>query len=299
MSACAPPPPFRTRTNVLFASQSPLAVVHRTGPRRHHQLLLWDTKSDTFTPGQWMKGLVRLWDLSPDGSKLIYWAAQYHASAPRHSRRILAPDGDETFDPLATPAHVVARFNKRYPKRKLPLYMTGGKKLAPPPREIQGVWTAVSNPPYFSALAIWPCLGHWTGGGYFASNHDIVIYEPESAITPISNSAMPSNFKTHSFVASGVMKPSADQLARNPRHDPDDTQRAVAAALVRAGAKFVDWTRMTPLGDILFACDGSIYRHTGVPSSIGPNLLSDARRLVDLSANRFELIRPPAAAMRW
>lgn len=56
---------------MLFASRAPVAVILRRGPRTHWQLILWDTRRDTFTPGQWMKGLVKLMGLSPSGDKLI------------------------------------------------------------------------------------------------------------------------------------------------------------------------------------------------------------------------------------
>ena len=66
--------PYRTRTSVLFAARAPKAVILRRGPRVHYQLILWNTARDTFEPGQWMRGNVRLADLSPSGDKLLYFA---------------------------------------------------------------------------------------------------------------------------------------------------------------------------------------------------------------------------------
>lgn len=301
VSSAIAPPPFRTRTDVLFASEAPFAVVHRRGPRLHHQLLLWDTRKDTFTPGQWMKGLVRLCDLAPDGGKLIYWAAQYHSSAPRHDRPRSAPAEEAAFDPIAAPRRFVDRLRSKHPHRKLPRYLGGGSgpPNRPPPRENQCAWTAVSNPPYFSALAVWPCLGHWTGGGYFASSRTIAICEPQNAMTPLENVPAPTGYKIFSFLDPRVAKPIPEKLARSPRRHLGECQRAVAEALVAAGVHWFDWANFADDGDILFACDGSIYRHAGTPANIGPDLLHNARRLIDLSPARFELIRAPNAAMRW
>lgn len=36
-------------------------------------------------------------------------------------------------------------------------------------------WTAISRPPYFTALALWPNLGAWYGGGVFNSDRDLML----------------------------------------------------------------------------------------------------------------------------
>jgi hypothetical protein len=64
--------PYRTRTSVLFALHAPRAVILRRGPRSHHRLIVWNTDDDTFEAGQWMKGNVRLCDLSPSGTMLTH-----------------------------------------------------------------------------------------------------------------------------------------------------------------------------------------------------------------------------------
>ena len=72
------PSPYRTRLQVLFAAEARKAVILRRGPRTHYCLINWDLETDTFTEGQWMKGNIKLCDLSPTGDKLIYWARQEH-----------------------------------------------------------------------------------------------------------------------------------------------------------------------------------------------------------------------------
>lgn len=36
-------------------------------------------------------------------------------------------------------------------------------------------WTAISRPPYFTALALWPNLGAWYGGGVFKTDRDVLL----------------------------------------------------------------------------------------------------------------------------
>jgi hypothetical protein len=64
------------RLYVIFARDAPVAVVFRRGPSRWVQILKWSTETDSIEEGQWFRGRIyeRRCDLSPDGSKLIYFA---------------------------------------------------------------------------------------------------------------------------------------------------------------------------------------------------------------------------------
>jgi len=194
-----PTPPHRTRIDVLFAAEARRAVILRRGPKTHYQLIAWDLSNDTFTCGQWMKGLVRLYDLSPDGRLLIYWAAQYHASAVERRLRVRARGGAAAlgagYDPVKVTSSKSARRLVRR-GRKVPRYLREAAGLpasasAPQPQPNTGTWTAISPVPYFTALAIWPAFGHWTGGGVFMSNGHIVIGEPENRMTPVAHVPIP------------------------------------------------------------------------------------------------------------
>jgi|SRR5262245_3156716 len=109
-----------------------------------------------YEAGQWMKGNVRLCDLSPSGSRLLYFAEQFHPRAM--SKVTLGP-----YDPLR---QTFAKHPKRLvrPGRKVPRYMRrpaegpGGAAT----RAVMGSWTAISTPPYFSLL--WRS-GHQSAGG--------------------------------------------------------------------------------------------------------------------------------------
>lgn len=113
-------PPVPCRLSILKAREAHAAVILPRGPSRWVELILWDTKEDRFQRGQWFNGRIYEFccDLSPDGTKFIYFAAQYD--------------------------------------RK---------------REACGfeAWTAISKPPYLTALALWPSYGVY-GGGLFLDN---------------------------------------------------------------------------------------------------------------------------------
>jgi hypothetical protein len=69
------PPP---RLFVIMAREAPVAVVLRRGPASWAQLTLWNTESDLFTPGAWLRGRIYEdeCDLSPDGQLFVYAALQ-------------------------------------------------------------------------------------------------------------------------------------------------------------------------------------------------------------------------------
>jgi hypothetical protein len=113
----------------LLAREAPIGVIFRRGPTRHEQLILWDTRNDTFTPGQWFKGRIyrESADLSPNGELLVY---------------------------------VARKMNHRTIED----------------RDVGPVWRAVSKPPYFTALALWPMLDiYLDSGGWFIDNQTLAV----------------------------------------------------------------------------------------------------------------------------
>lgn len=119
--------PAATRIHVLLAREAPVGVIIRRGPHRQAHLLLWDTRTDAVTPGQWLKQRVYSLrcDLSPDGKRLSYFVLDGQHGTP-----------------------------------------TGG------------TYTAVSRPPYFTALALWPKGDTWHGGGLFVNDHTLWLNGP-------------------------------------------------------------------------------------------------------------------------
>jgi hypothetical protein len=63
----------------ILAREADTAVIFRRGPSKLVRLIRWDLATDTFEPGQWLKGRIYhdKSDLSPDGKKLVYLAANW------------------------------------------------------------------------------------------------------------------------------------------------------------------------------------------------------------------------------
>lgn len=313
MEQDAPLPPFRTRIEVLFAARADKAVILRRGPRTHYQLIAWDLRSDTFTCGQWMKGLIRLCDLSLDGRMLIYWAAQYHPSAVERRLRIRSRGEGQRhgadYDPLKGGSAMAAKRLVRR-GRKVPRYLREAAGLIPSGQRAQentGTWTAVSPVPYFSALAIWPAFGHWTGGGIFAGDSRIVVFEPEDRMVPVVTVPIPE--RVHIQSAWSLVRSELARAAQDPLYDfdtrirqrPPDIQARcdeLAAALKRDGLRTIEWVHERGR-DVLFAADGAIYRVPGGRALAPEAYVCAARKLIDLAPMRFELMRAPPEAMRW
>jgi len=300
------PPPFRTRLEVLFAERAHKAVILRRGPKTHYCLIAWDLATDSFTCGQWMKGVIRLCDLSPDGRMLIYWAAQYHPGAADRRRRA-RPHG--TFESVrAGAAQEAAKRLRR--GRKVPRYLRSASGIVTgAPQENMGTWTAISTVPYFTALAIWPAFGHWTGGGVFVGDNHIVLFEPQSRMTPAATVPIPTRFCIQSastVVGIGTrMERSAHAPAfvynTSPRRFPPDKKAfrdELEAALKGGGLRTIEWAHAVDK-DVLFAADGAVYRVPKGAALAPQDYVAAARKLIDCTGMKFELMRAPSEAMRW
>lgn len=104
------------------------------------QLISWDTAKNTFQSGQWFHGRIyeKRCDLSPNGEKLIYFAAKHYVATR-----------------TTTPSNT---------------------------------WTAISKPPYLTAIEFWPGDNSTLcGGGLFESDKRVVInaYRGESKALPL------------------------------------------------------------------------------------------------------------------
>ncbi len=140
------------RLFAILAREAPIGVILRRGPSKWVELILWHTDTDNFDHGQWFKGTIynRACDLSPDGSKFLYFGSKYHlqrwdATTNQHDRTIMYE------------------------------------------------WTAISTPPYYTALALWPYLGPdnaW--GGHFMDNS--TLYLRGTSNTP-AQGALPNGWK--------------------------------------------------------------------------------------------------------
>jgi len=118
--------PVPCRIDGIVAHSANSAVVFRRGPSHRCQLLTWNFDSDEILPGQWLNG--RVYTPRCDVSpdgRYLVIGATNYSRSRNISHPSVKP-GDE--------------------------YLTSG-------------WTAISRPPYFSALALWFTGGAWNGGG--------------------------------------------------------------------------------------------------------------------------------------
>jgi len=136
--------PAPCRLYALLAREAPVGVILRRGPTRWVQVIRWDTRTDTFTPGHWFRGRLYEYkcDLSPSGDRFLYFAA-------KHNR---------------------------------------GPGANPP---VGYVWTAVSRPPYLTALALWSNLDTRFGGGLFSEENEIWLDTWSGIDKPLDLGALP------------------------------------------------------------------------------------------------------------
>jgi hypothetical protein len=93
-----------------------------------------------------------------------------------------------------------------------------------------GTWTAISRPPYFTALAVWPKGDTWGGGGLFVSNSHFLLAHSTTRINSdidefklMDGFTLPKRFRMQPFVR------------HSPVHDCDVQQ----ARMVPSGWRFV------------------------------------------------------------
>jgi hypothetical protein len=293
-------PKPQIRLYCILARETPLAVVFRRGPSKRVLLVLWHTDTDQFHEGQWLKGRIyeRRCDLSPNGRRLIYFAADY----------------------------------------KEPYFS----------------WTAVSKPPYLTALALWPKGDGWGGGGLFERKHKILLNHRAAEMQLAEGFRLPRNLHIKPFGQRpgwGEDSPIVDaRLSRdgwrvvesgeaiehgigaspwvefNPpivwskQHRQSrryELQMHIQGLHQRDGPWYViehlvndrdtgsvislgrtEWADWCHSGDLVFAKDGKLFRlgFSGKGVLTGPNT---AKLLIDLSDRIFKEVAPPSDAKQW
>ncbi len=285
--------PVPARIFMIFARESPTAVLLRRGPSKWVQLLKWDTRTDTFKPGQWFHGRIyeRRCDLSPDGSLLIYFAQKVE-----------------------------------------------GRTLKDP--EYTYAWTAISKPPYLTALALWPKGDCWHGGGLFESNCTVLLNHKDNRAEPhpdhvpqglrvelknnvsgeddplfserlqrdgwrlkqdwqVKYRGYPVGFETiqpeirEKTISNGS---SMIRLTRSVQGSDYSEEFAVRMSKKSETAPIdrASWADWDQQGRFVFARDGRIFTGT-----IGPAGLSDTTELIDLNSVKPEPLAAPDWASRW
>ena len=290
------------RVFVLLARNANVGVVFRRGPSKQVLLLRWDLESDSFEAGQWLKARIyeRRCDLSPNGERLVYFAASYRGPLPLQT------------------------------------------------------WTAVSRPPYFTALALWPKGDAWGGGGLFSGESHLLLNHPASQMALADGFAVPRKVRIGTLPNAGRGEDSpifeersrrdgCEVLQRGTRLEQRKTARlwikydppkiwskphplrSVRCRLLRCteGIKEVDgpwyltsyrldegrdgdgrdigradWADWCPDGDLLFAKEGKLFR-IAMTSRARFDVKAPARELVDLSPLTFVQRQAPVEAKAW
>lgn len=291
--------PHRVRLDALFASDAPVAVILRRGPKRFYRLIKWDLDTDTFELGQWMVGEVGLSDLSPDGTKLLYWAHQY-GGARRSGPASETSGTDSAYEPLEAPQP------KRRKARRVPRYqrVAAGqvsRRQVRGPRAIGDTWTAISTPPYFSALAVWAAKDRYQIGGLFLPDGAVLLPLPEDQLTPHYNVEPKRRLRSESWYSETHFRQVRSTSAISPGYgDIACHELTYVRGLREAGAKWVEWVFLRE-GDgmCLFACDGCIYRLPQADKVPVAEWREKAKVLADLNGQTFATIAPPREALTW
>lgn len=178
-------------------------------------------------------------------------------------------------------------------------------------------FTAVSRPPFFTALAFWPERLTYGGGGTFVGNRelrlnwwateselrpagipeDFTIVNPASAPEPVARLA-----DTRPSPVDETMVLSRRVLGVNEPNGPSRTYGYHLERSRPSGAKVVacgelDWAGWDHDGALLFARDGCLFR------SRAEDWFGEAppvvREVADLRQQTFENVAPPDEATRW
>jgi hypothetical protein len=278
-----PTPP--ARLEILQASEAAVAVLFRRGPSRYVEVIRWNMRNDRFERGDWFKGRIYVArsDLSSDGELLVYFAL------------------DKTPERMSS--------------------------------EYTYAWTAVSRPPWLAALALWPRGSTWFGGGMFTGPRTLVLSHPPDEAEPhpehkptgleVSVSKDPYLYWTRlerdgwtcvqlgeRRATSGGYETIKPQIhtREHPRlpfsismylHSEgrqstrsfhiEDQRRTSPVPPGR-----VDWVDWDSRGRAFALVDGAVWIADVEQSGVGP-----FERLIDFSADTFEVRDAPESARRW
>lgn len=174
---------------------------------------------------------------------------------------------------------------------------------------IGGIWTAVSKPPYFTALALWPQMGTYGGGGLFADRRKLALRICSSDIAAGFTTG-PLKFEEHAvpydakwerdgwFPAEMVRKRCVRWVKAHPRlgihlsFEPDEkmyTLRSPEAELLLA-----EWADFDRRGRLVFAAGGKIFAR---PWDRRGRVKTE--ELADFCADKFVSMEAPGRATRW
>jgi hypothetical protein len=315
-----PDPELKTKPScslsVILARDGRSAVVFRRGPSKRVLVLRWWLKDDRIEQGQWFVGRIydHFCDLSPDGDRLLYYAARHKGELPTWTAISRTPyltalvlwsccyvDGGGLFDTsrLVTLSNFVdeqamlshGRSRTQISDKELSRHLTVRREPAGDPersslesaehgRLIRDGWTvarAADHPwnEYFKT---------YRKRSYTKTQ----VYERRSPVERgLSN---PIVLSRRCFATEG-------ETPLVGKHEEYTVRDNTATKRVFSDCTWVDWQMN---GDLLFARDGCLYRITErhVRDTVA-DPLANTKMVADLRSMTFERTAPPQWAKAW
>jgi hypothetical protein len=175
--------------------------------------------------------------------------------------------------------------------------------------EIGDIWTAVSKPPYFTALALWPQGGTYGGGGFFLERNRLVLrtcgddlargFSLGPLILETGRFDIDARREKNGWSAVEILKNRCVRWAKpHPRlpvrieHVPNENTYVLVDQ--QPSPLCAEWADFDRRGRLVFTSQGKLHATTwdrrGKPTT---------KELADFSAERFASIEAPAWAQRW
>ncbi|MBU0591649.1 hypothetical protein KKF81_06235 [Candidatus Micrarchaeota archaeon] len=176
-------------------------------------------------------------------------------------------------------------------------------------------WTAVSRPPFLTALALWPKGDCWGGGGLF-KNENIVIITHRPNEMKLAEGSIPKKIK----IECGWSQKNKSRLVRdgwvienqytirkrnqvkNHKYELINEMADYRIVDINSQEKIslgrLDWAEWDYSGDLVYAKQGKIYRLSFDRKNRIMDI-KDAKMLIDLSSLKFETRETPEDAKKW
>lgn len=263
-------------------------------------LALWHTDTDRIEEGQWLKGRIyeRRADLSPDGTKLVYFAAQWRrremptwtaiSTPPWLTAHALWPKGDAWGGGGLWESNTSLALNHPYgdlkldPSSRLPptlrvkemqLFSRGGEDFPVLAMRLmrdgwRSVSTGKSDGPQFGESPAWKYDPPWEYARARPTDEDL---ELRMRILGVHERGGPGDWYV---VEHRVVRRETGEIV-----------------LDLGRSEWADWDRS---GDLLFARDGVLFRIRRSPLTI-----ARAKEVVDLRDRTFVARASPPAARLW
>jgi len=168
-------------------------------------------------------------------------------------------------------------------------------------------WIALSEPPYFTARALWPATGTWFGYPEFLSKD--VLYLPDGyAIAP--NFSVPScltvigkdgPFPDPKGRAAPRKAPAKSPPSPGVRYDHDSGKAGIQGKNGFIPIVGAEWLKVDDGGDILFSIGGRLYRLSAGKAAKArseEDVLRYARLLADFTDLAFRPLAAPGRTRR-